>query len=122
MQAKPRFRCIPDLWTSLFPGVVWTQQTRSIPQDWEPIRPYAVFFAILAGVLTLFPVHGVAKIHGARLPVGPRGEFPRGRYVLADLLGRTQFVGWWPEPERTEVAAEIERRRVEACEQRANLH
>ena len=110
---------IATLLALLTPGIVWTQQTRAIPEDWESVPADSAFFVLHMGELVLYPFCRVDEINGIRLPHGPIGEFPLGRYVLADLTGRVAFIGHWPEPLRGEVAAEIERRRREACEQRA---
>lgn len=106
---------ISRIFALLSPGVVWTQEKRAIPPEWDPVRPYTAFFAFHFGELVLIPVRRVEEINGIRLPHGPMGEFPTGRYVLADLVGRTEFIGYWPAPLRGEVTAEIARRRAEAC-------
>lgn len=72
-------------------------QRYPVPTGWAPERG-VVFFLLGVHGPTFYPFVRLDKIAGVPVPHGPRNEFPMGCYALADLDGRTEFVGPW-EPE-----------------------
>jgi hypothetical protein len=65
-----------------------------LPDGWSP-EGVCVFFIPGPGGPALYPLARVDTVAGVPVPLGPRGEFPIGGYVLADLEGRVEFVGPW---------------------------
>ncbi|SIT35280.1 hypothetical protein BN2475_40092 [Paraburkholderia ribeironis] len=108
---------------SLFPGVARNRadacdalarelpKSLTLPVYWRAARSERAVWAVwLAGVLVQAAIDRVEEKDGVFLPVDVLGRYPRGRYVLADMDGRVEFVGRWPAKTREQVEAVLDHR------------